>query len=95
MKKKSSGKIENVSIGAEYDVPIDGPILLSESSSILAGYDGSSLTTYINAGGNIFLPTDLSNVDPLYYMVSNIPLLRGVILFLIQFKPLQISPFFY
>jgi len=70
MKKKSNGKIENVSIGANYDVPIDGPITMSESSSILAGYNGASLTTYIDAGGNIFLPTDLSNVDPLYYMVS-------------------------
>ena len=64
MKKKSSGKIENVSIGATYDVPIDGPIAMSQSNSILASYNGSSTTTYINAGGNIFLPTDLSQVDP-------------------------------
>ena len=68
--KKSSGKIENVSVEAVYSIPIVGLINNPDSSSILASYEASSLTTYMDVGGNKFLPTNLSNVPTIYQMTA-------------------------
>lgn len=67
---KGEGKIENLSIQAIYNEPYTGLIPTKDSSGVLAEYGSSSTTTYIDAGGNMFLPTDLSNVETIYNMVS-------------------------
>ena len=67
---KGEGKIENLSVVATFDVPYVAPITTNDSSNILANYGSSSHTTFIDAGGNMFLPTDLSNIPTIYNLVA-------------------------
>ena len=84
--KKSSGKIENVSVEAVYSTPIVGLINNPDSSSILASYEASSLTTYMDVGGNKFLPTNLSNVPTIYQMTAPVTWGNSI------FKTVQTTP---
>ncbi len=67
---KGEGKIENLNVRATFDVPYVAPITTNDSSKILANYGSSSHTTFIDAGGNMFLPTDLSNIPTIYNLVA-------------------------
>ena len=67
---KGEGKIENLNVRATFDVPYVAPITTNDSSNILANYGSSSHTTFIDAGGNMFLPTDLSNIPTIYNLVA-------------------------
>ncbi len=65
MRKQGTGKIsQNISINSQFITPINIPTPIQ--GNVDMGYFASSLTTYINAGGDVFFPIDLSNVDNIF-----------------------------
>ena len=65
MRKQGTGKIsQNININSKFITPInvDTPV----QGHVDMGYFASSLTTFIDAGGDIFFPVNLSNVDTIF-----------------------------
>ena len=65
MRKQGTGKIsQNININSKFITPInvDTPV----QGNVDMGYFASSLTTFIDAGGDIFFPVNLSNIDTIF-----------------------------
>lgn len=66
MRKQGKGKIsQNISINSKFITPINTPTPIK--GSVDMGYYASSLSTFIDAGGDIFFPINLSNVNNIFY----------------------------
>ena len=69
MRKQGTGKIsQNISINSNFITPINTPTPIQ--GNVDMGYYASSLNTFINAGGNIFFPIDLSNVNQIFTTIQ-------------------------
>lgn len=72
MNKRGTGRIlQQININSNFITPINVPVLMQ--GNVNADYFASSLTTFINAEGNIFFPINLSNTDPIFKYINPSP----------------------
>ena len=65
MRKQGTGKIsQNININSKFITPIN--VATPVQGNVDMGYFASSLTTFIDAGGDIFFPVNLSNIDTIF-----------------------------
>ena len=65
MRKQGTGKIsQNININSKFITPIN--VVTPVQGNVDMGYFASSLTTFIDAGGDIFFPVNLSNIDTIF-----------------------------